>query len=116
MKSIGATNSLHVSADVARELGYALLVAADVLDGAPESGPRVQGRTGETQYKVVQVIRRRIAALPIGQNEVAVAAGYSPTELSLFMTGQRGMDLTDVELIAKALGVDPFALIGEAVE
>lgn len=32
------------------------------------------------------------------------------------MTGQRGTDLTDLELNAKALGVDPFALIDEASE
>ncbi|MCG2801056.1 MAG: helix-turn-helix domain-containing protein [Cellulomonas sp.] len=116
VESIGATNSLHLSADAAREPGCALLAAADVLDGPPESGRRVQGRTGETQYKAVQAIRRRIAALPIGQSEVAVAAGYSPTEPSLFLTGQRTVDLTDVELIAKALGVNPFALMNEATE
>lgn len=95
----------------ARSLAASLMQIADALDGPRPVGK--DGSAGETQRRLVQVIRNHIKALPIGQNEVAVAAGYGPDELSSFMTGKRLMDLTDVERIARALGADPFDLMSD---
>ena len=113
VESSGGGHSLHVTAPVARQLAHALLAAADVLDG-PET-PR-DGSGGSTQYRITQVIRNHVEALPIGQNEIAVAAGYGTNELSELMTGKRRMDLEDVARIARALGMDPFDLFAEAAE
>ena len=108
----GGGMAMYASAAAARQLAHALLDAADVIEGRGSEG------AGDvpTQHLVVKAIRARIKAHPLGQNEIAVAAGLDPIDLSNLMTGQRRMDLNDIERIARALGTDPFSLIAEACE
>lgn len=94
-----------------RALAFNLLAAADVLDG-PDA-VRSTRDAEPTQYRVVKAIRTRLLAMPLGQNELAVAAGYSTSELSQLMTGRRVMDLVDVDRIATALGTDALSLLNE---
>ncbi|MBU4337502.1 MAG: helix-turn-helix transcriptional regulator, partial [Actinobacteria bacterium] len=121
---VGLFVNLYVGPDLedpgeVREVADALYRAADVLQGAQGRERQAAGElgsAGSTQTRVCAAIRARIAGLPIGQNEVAVAAGYGPDELSALMCGRRAMDLIDLERLARALRSDPFALISEAAD
>lgn len=95
----------------ARRLAHSLLQAADALDGPPRAGQR--GSAGGLQHRVIIELREAIKRSPLSQSQLAVAAGYGGDELSGFMTGRRRMDLTDVERLAGALGIDAADLMAE---
>lgn len=65
-----------------------------------------------TQTAVAQAIRvQRIRAGITSDAELARRAGLSPSGLSKRLSGDLRMTLVDVEKIAAALGMDPFALM-----
>ena len=69
----------------------------------------------ETQTAVAQAIRlERIRQGITSEAELARRAGLSPSALSKRLNGDLRMDLTDIEDIAAALGVDPLDLMGSA--
>lgn len=106
---VDASGSKHEVAATAREVAEALQIAADVLSAPPSRGQRYS--SGPLQQRAISRIRALIATHPLSQNSIAVAASYSPDELSAFMVGRAPMDLVDLERLAGVLGTDPADLL-----
>lgn len=69
----------------------------------------------DTQSSVAQAIEvQRVRSGISSQAELARRAGYSPSALNKRLSGDLRMDFTDVDRIAKALGVAPFDLLDAA--
>ena len=65
-----------------------------------------------TQALVAQAVRVQRVRAGIGSDaELARRAGMDASALSRRLTGGLRMDLTDVETLAQALGIDPFELL-----
>ena len=69
------------------------------------------------QSSVAQAIEvQRVRSGISSQAELARRAGYSPAALNKRLSGALRMDFTDVDRIARALGVGPFDLLEAAKE
>ena len=65
-----------------------------------------------TQALVAQAVRvQRVRAGISSDAELARRAGMDASALSRRLNGGLRMDLTDVETLAQALGIDPFELL-----
>ena len=65
-----------------------------------------------TQALVAQAVRvQRVRAGIRSDAELARRAGMDTSALSRRLNGGLRMDLTDVETLAQALGIDPFELL-----
>ena len=65
-----------------------------------------------TQALVAQAVRvQRVRAGISSDAELARRAGVAGSALSRRLNGGLRMDLTDVETLAQALGIDPFELL-----
>ena len=65
-----------------------------------------------TQALVAQAVRvQRVRAGISSDAELAQRAGMDASALSRRLNGGLRMDLTDVETLAQALGIDPFELL-----
>ena len=65
-----------------------------------------------TQALVAQAVRvQRVRAGISSDAELARRAGMDTSALSRRLNGGLRMDLTDVETLAQALGIDPFELL-----
>ena len=65
-----------------------------------------------TQALVAQAVRVQRVRAGIGSDaELARRAGMDASALSRRLNGGLRMDLTDIETLAQALGIDPFELL-----
>ena len=64
---------------------------------------------------VVDEVQRRMTARGMSQRALAAAAGMPPTLLHRAMSGERSLQLDELERIAPALGVTPLWFLRSAL-
>jgi DNA-binding XRE family transcriptional regulator len=80
------------------------------------NGPRLPDVTpGDDRIRLERVIRIVLSAsregLDVSQRELAEKLGWSRNQIANIETGRRAIRLTDFLIIAKALNIDPLALL-----
>lgn len=68
----------------------------------------VRGRLHRKAHMVLAASRRD---LDVSQKELAEKLGWTRNQIANIETGRRAVQLTDFVLIAKALNIDPLALL-----
>ena len=73
---------------------------------------RLSSRTVETD-KLLSTIQNAREKAHLSQREVARRLGFHPTVYGKIERGERVLDVVEFVALARALGVDPLALMGD---